>query len=405
MAAQSVADVLSGAFGHAVDRPAMNAFVANSQATNGLRSAQTDEALLNAQKAIDAHTATQALKASLKAQYVNDGQPESTAQVNADAAGNIMIGHYGNAEQAAAARQAAIKAQATGTLADPTKIGTPAATAAGQALENKPASPFQAVPTDYVPTPGMPAQPPTQVNPSGQASINAQNAIADLHGVQAAAGGWNPHVAGAGLGLSDEDSALLNKAVNDGRLNPDRINSRTAGVFASLEHQNGGTINYNAEAAKSAAQRNVGLQSKMVGYEAMPTILSHMTTLGKALENGTGYSDNRTVGRIQKFWNGEFNDPAYQEYMTVRNDALMKIASLMRGQGMSDQAHTAEIEAAAPTLSPLALDAWLKGQMSSLKPYFNQAQTIGHHGEAATNANIAAHGGAAPQAADPLGIR
>lgn len=398
--AQSAADVLSGAFGHAVDRPAMNAFVANSQATNGLRSAQTDEALLNAQRAITEHNAAMGLKDG----YIKAGGDPNSADLYV----NTLIGHFGTAEQAAQAQGQIVKNKALGVLADPTKLGTPEAVAAGQAMEGKPASPYQTVPTDYTPTPGMPAQPAPQLNPSGQATANAQNSLAGLRDVQTAAGGFNPHAAGGGLNLADADTVALNKAIHEGRLNPDRINSRTAQLFAGLERQNGGTINYNAEAATAAAQRNVGLQSKMVGYEAMPTILSHMTSLGKALDNGTGYSDNKTVGFMQKWMNGEWNDPAYTEYMTVRNDALMKIASLMRGQGMSDQAHSAEVEAASPTLSPLALDGWYRGQMASLKPYLDQAQKVGHHGEAATRANIAAHGGApvaAPQVADPLGIR
>ncbi len=40
MAAQTLFDTMAGAFGQGPNRPALESFVANSQATNGLRSAQ-----------------------------------------------------------------------------------------------------------------------------------------------------------------------------------------------------------------------------------------------------------------------------------------------------------------------------------------------------------------------------
>ncbi|MGH6823384.1 MAG: hypothetical protein ACREC4_07830, partial [Methylocella sp.] len=137
--------------------------------------------------------------------------------------------------------------------------------------------------------------------------------------------------------------------------------------------------------------------------ESMPDVMSTMTALGKKL----GYADFRTVGRMQSFLNGEFNDPNYQEYMSVRNDALMTLASTMRGVGMSDQAHRAEIEAAAPTMSPRAMDAWFKGQMETLAPRMKRYGAVMHLGEGQSGD----HPGAAttvPEAnssdSDPLGI-
>jgi hypothetical protein len=67
--------------------------------------------------------------------------------------------------------------------------------------------------------------------------------------------------------------------------------------------------------------------------------------------------------------------------MTVRNDALMNIASVMRGVGMSDKAHEAEIEAASATMSPKALDAWFEGQMLALGPRLKKVQRVSHLGD------------------------
>ena len=44
-------DLFAGAAGANINRPQLNAFVANSQAINGLRSAQTQDALIKAQQA------------------------------------------------------------------------------------------------------------------------------------------------------------------------------------------------------------------------------------------------------------------------------------------------------------------------------------------------------------------
>jgi len=59
--------------------------------------------------------------------------------------------------------------------------------------------------------------------------------------------------------------------------------------------------------------------------------------------------------------------------MTQRNDALLTITSIMRGNGATDQAHRAEIEAAPSTMSPRAFDAWAAAQMKALEPRIKQA--------------------------------
>ncbi len=374
-------DSLAGAFGHGVDRPGLNAAVATAQARNGLLSAQTEDALLKAQNQISEQDAKGQLEGKFRDLYKSQGMDDYSAASHAAVMAGVLQAGFGNYQQANEGWKNGVAAMQAETVGNP-NAPTPNRAAADLALGH---DPYQVDQGQLIPKVQTDVNTPTVIQtPGSTATQGAQNALAGLHDVQAAAGGFNPHAAGAGVGLTDpNDAAYLNKAVAEHRLNPDKINSRTAPLFVALEKQNGGTINYNAEAATANAQRNVGVQSKMVGYNAMPTILSHMTTLGKAV----GYSDNATVGKMQKWMNGEFNDPAYTEYMSVRNDALMKIASLMRGAGMSDQAHSAEVEAASPTLSPLALDAWYKGQMASLKPYYEYAQKVSGNGEAETAAN------------------
>lgn len=384
---QPLADLLSGAGGHPVDRQGLNAFVANSQANNNLRSAQTEEALNHAQQQQDEMKASGDLEGAL-GNIMGDN-------AKAHAAATIMKAHFGDAKSAFQALLDNQQLQNRTTLSDPTQLNSPTQTAAQQGLSGKVATP-EAVPHEFATLPGM-AAPNVEETPQGQAAVNSVDATANLHNAQAKAGGFNPHTGGGSTRTGDPQAdAALDKAIAEGRLDPSRVNSRTAAIFAGIEQRNPGTINFNRLTADAALQRNATFQQKAMTMETLPTIMSHMTALGKKI----GYSDNRTAGKVQQFMNGEFNDPDYAEYTSVRNDALMNIANVMRGVGMSDQAHRAEMEAAAPTMSPLALDGWLKGQMSSIQPRLDQQRRVTHLGDKPATTPA----GGADQS-DPLGLR
>lgn len=364
----SLFDSLAGATGHPVNRPALNAYVANSQATNGLRSAQTEEALLNAQRSQEEQEASGRLRQDL-GQLFGPGN-ESKANVAADA----MISKFGNAEQAGKFLNDVQQNQFRQTMGDPGQLNSPAQTAAQQGITGKLAGP-ESVPENFTMPPGVNA-PDVQQSPQGAAHTASTEAGASLHNAQAAAGGFNPH-SGAMGSLTPDQIGLLQKAVQEGRLDPSRLNSRTAPILAGIEERNPGGVNFNRMIADANLQRNPTFQQKAMTMEALPTVMAHMTALGKKV----GYSDVAFAGRAEKWLKGELNDPDLAEYMSVRNDALMNVASVMRGVGMSDQAHRAETEAAAPTLSPLALDGWFKGQMSSLLPRLEQQRRVTNLGE------------------------
>ena len=141
MAGQGLADVLSGAAGAPVNRPQLNAFVANSQATNGLRSAQTEEALLNAQRAQDEQIAS----GQLEDAFIKAGARPADAHLSAVAA-RMHAGSAVNAMDMFKAYNATI-------LGDPSKLGTPDQTAAQQAIQGKVAEPV-ALPNNYTTSPG-----------------------------------------------------------------------------------------------------------------------------------------------------------------------------------------------------------------------------------------------------------
>lgn len=175
-------------------------------------------------------------------------------------------------------------------------------------------------------------------------------------------------------GLTPEQNDALfgeNGAVTTGRLDPNRLNSRTAGIFADAELKRPGT-DFSKISGDIALGRNATFRQRAMTAETLPEVMQNMVDAGKKV----GFSDNRTIGKMQAWTKGEFNDPDMTAYMTMRNDALMTVAQVMRGAGMTDMAHRAETEAAAPTMSPAALDAWLKAQMTALQPRLDQNRRI-----------------------------
>jgi hypothetical protein len=377
---QGLADVLSGAAGAPVNRPQLNAFVANSQATNGLRSAQTEEALLNAQRAQEEQVAS----GQLEDAFVQSGARPSDAHLMAVAAKM----HAGSAINA----MDMLKAFYSTKMGDPSLLNTPDQTAAAQALSGKLEGP-QTLPQQYSLPAGI-TPPQTGQSPQGVANVAETTALAGLNAHKDAdPAAFRAQTFGA---TSPDGQAALTKAVQEGRLDPTRINSRTAPILAQMELQTPG-MNFNRLHADAALQSNATFQQRAMSVDMLPGLLSNVTALGKKLNGGTGYNDLKTVGMMQQFMNGQTNDPDYTEYMTARNDTLLRLASVMRGTGMSDQAHTAEVEAMAPTLAPYALDAWLKGQMSVVTPLLARQNRITHLGEpGGGTAPLAAPQGAAP---------
>lgn len=365
---QTLFDALAGAAGHPVDRPGINAAVANSQAINGLRSAQTETALLNASKAQE----EQAFRGKLEDAFTQQtGDPvagKSLAVAVRSGAADWKSAFLG--------AQEAQNLKNTQTLSDPAQLNTPAQTAAQQGLKHEVAGPVKVDPNYAVPA-GV-NDPAVKESPLGAAQAANLNANAGLHNAQAAVGGFNPHAAGGGLNLPDAETGALGRAINEGRLDPTRINSRNAHILASAEMNNPG-MNFNRLHADAALQSNSTFQQRAMTLDALPQIISNVRDAGKKID----FSDIRRIGDMQGWMRGEVNDPEMTDYMTQRNDALMTIAGVMRGVGMSDKAHQAEIEAMHPTLSGPALDAWFHAQSTALEPRLKQAHRVTGLGGAA----------------------
>jgi hypothetical protein len=218
MAAQALFDALAGAGGHPVDRPALDAYVATSQATNGLRSAQTDQALVNAQRMQQQEQE----KANFKAKFgatpnpVDGRLPDpATVELVGSAVGagmpiqnlgELLSGNY--------------KSMAQNTLGSPDS--TPEQrTLAQQMYEGKVALPY-AVPKEYSTLPGG-AVPNVQQTPLGIAEASAQNANATLHHEQATNPGAFHSPGATGAPLDAQHVSMLQYLEHAGIIDPAHV--------------------------------------------------------------------------------------------------------------------------------------------------------------------------------------
>ncbi len=168
-------------------------------------------------------------------------------------------------------------------------------------------------------------------------------------------------------GLSDEDNDLLSEGILAKAIDPTRLNSRTAKIYVDVYRKNR-DVNFVNAAGHAAMVRNAPYQRTINVAEALPTVLENVREAGKKLN----YSDVAAIGKLQGWARGQVNDPDVVNYMTQRNDALLSVANVMRGVGMSDMATRMEQEASSPSMSPRALDAWVDAQQKSLAPRLAQ---------------------------------
>jgi hypothetical protein len=342
-----------------VNRPQLNAFVANSQARNGLVSAQTQEAMTKASQAQEQMTAWDKIHDAL----IQKGYKSSDADL-------VRAAIVGASDHSA---ENALKALG---LAD---LGSPQSTqpeqALGQQLYKGEGVTPPTVPNNFLAPPGgMYAGAVPQQTAQGAAQTAQANALTGLTTHK----DTDPTAFRASMygSTPPEGVAALNNAVREGRIDPMRLNARTAPIYAQMELATPGT-NFNRLHADATLQANPTFQQKAMSVDMLPGLLANVTSLGKKV----GYNDVQAVGKMQQWLNGQLNDPAFTEYMTARNDTMMRLASVMRGVGMSDKSIEMENEVARPTLNPASLDAWLKGQMSVVQPLWDRQNRVTHLGE------------------------
>ena len=175
--------------------------------------------------------------------------------------------------------------------------------------------------------------------------------------------------------LASKSTADLAAMLVSGDVAPSELSDRAGQRASAMIAAKKLDPNFSAQKAdvNYGLKKNAAFRTKELTAEVLPEIMRNVVAAGKKVN----FSGTRFTGNIEKWAKGQMNDPAFTEYMVQRNDAVMTIGSVMRGNGMTDMAHRVEDEAFHPTLDPKALDAWLDGQMKSLTPRLQQYQNLG----------------------------
>lgn len=357
---QDLGDFFAAAGGSPVNRPQLNAFVANSQARNGLLSAQTQEAMIKAAQAQEEQSARENVYNDL----IGMGAKPSDAMLGRD----IGVGALGNAE---------VMAKALGLFK--LGYGDPASQVAGQQMaQGKVAGPVS-VPGNYqapVAPPGGSALGPVQQTPEAQAQTAAYGANATLHGEQAAhpelfhpgAGPVDPNMVDFGGYMLYKTGKMPAMGMGGG---PARAAIISHAAQLSQAEANGQTITnpgYDTAIANgqdfTSAQRNL---NSMAGgplgnqVRAVNNVVGHlqlMEQLFTSLQNG----DVQAVNKLGNAWNKAFGAPAPTNIQTAAEfigPELTKILSANGSTGTAEErqgfANTAANLANAPEQTTQAI--------------------------------------------------
>lgn len=173
---EALGDLLSGAAGHPIDRPGLNAAVMQGQALAGLRTAQTEDALLNAQRMREEQDAGDQLESTLASMTDPTGKPIMSPSQAKFTATQMKFLH-GGAQPALEAVNQAQKNTAFSTVADP-NADPNSRLAAMQAASMKPESAFTNVGDQLVGNMGPTAATAPNViqTPVSQADVALKNA-------------------------------------------------------------------------------------------------------------------------------------------------------------------------------------------------------------------------------------
>jgi hypothetical protein len=132
-------------------------------------------------------------------------------------------------------------------------------------------------------------------------------------------------VPGAGTGkgiyanLSSEEQQALSNAIDNG-LDPYKVNSRTAKVFAQQELVQPGR-QWNVLGAQAAYQRNVGVSNTKAILNAIDPLLNQMEETGKVLGN----TDIVGYNTAKNYLKEKTGDPGIVGFKNLRDDTIAEV--------------------------------------------------------------------------------
>lgn len=199
----------------------------------------------------------------------------------------------------------------------------------------------------------------------------------------------------------------VNAAVLAGKLDPSKVNSRTAPIYEQLFTSNPNIDAVQAHAIAQGAAARVE-QTTLANMQALPHTVQNVMEAGKALN----YPDLQWAGQMERWVKGQVNDPQLANYMSQRNDATLSIAAALRGGQATEQAIRLEDQAHSPTYSPKAYEGWMRGQLTAALPKLAANLKYDHSGDTQHTIDMVkgllpslAGGAKPPPGSDPKAIR
>jgi hypothetical protein len=359
---QALGDLFGG-----VNRPQLNAFVATSQARNGLVSAQTQDALIKASQAQEQQGAWDQIPQQLIAANP-DMKPSEALLARA-----MMVGANNHDPEAT------MKAIAQSKL----MFGDPASQTAGQqGYQGHIAGPVATPPDSQMPVGSQLATQPVNVSPTGQAAIADTESQTALRNAQAAAGGFNPHTGAGAGGPLDPNAVAFGSYMlyKTGKMpamgmggGPTRMAILSGAAQLAQQEAAGQPIqNQGFDTAIAngqdftGAQRNINSQAGgPLGSQtkSINNVVGHlqlMEQLFTGLQNG----DLQIANKLGNKWNTAFGSPAPTTVQTAASfigPEMVKILSNNNNAGTGEErqefSHTAANLANAPEQTGQAIGA------------------------------------------------
>jgi hypothetical protein len=130
--------------------------------------------------------------------------------------------------------------------------------------------------------------------------------------------------------ISDEDAILLTKGIEEGRIDPTKINSRTAKVYVQMEKASQGNTNYvGAGANVKYKTLAANLQSRAL-MEGMDPLYDKLLAAGKTLGNSKIMGVNKVINWAKE----QTGDPAIVGFNNLRDDVIAESERALMGSGV-----------------------------------------------------------------------
>lgn len=130
--------------------------------------------------------------------------------------------------------------------------------------------------------------------------------------------------------LTDPQVEALNEAVESGRLDPYRINFRTAPIFANMEMKNPGKTEFNKLAAEAVYERSIPTSNTKAMLNTIDPLLDKLTLAGEKLGNSAFPLLNRGINWVKE----QTGDADIVAFNNLRDDTVAEIERGLLGTGV-----------------------------------------------------------------------